>query len=245
MADYNSDRTGSNIDAVLDKADNLTQAAVGVGGNVGIGTASPTTNYTNTIHVHSATNGASVHLTDSASGSTANDGLEVFQYGADGYVWERGNGTLRFGTNATERARIDSSGNLLVGTTSATTNCKLKVNGTVQFDGENIYTKSYGSLDTTGQVVAGLLASVNGLSAIFEFTGNGGGAGGGFKILFNCYNTSGVWSVEKNEIITSSKVDIEYSSGAFTFKSKSGVAYSTPRVKVECQGSDINSSYFS
>ena len=41
MADYNSDRTGSNIDAVLDKADNLTQAAVGVGGNVGIGTASP------------------------------------------------------------------------------------------------------------------------------------------------------------------------------------------------------------
>ena len=41
MADYNSDRTGSNIDAVLDKADNLTQAAVGVGGNVGIGTANP------------------------------------------------------------------------------------------------------------------------------------------------------------------------------------------------------------
>ena len=118
MADYNSDRTGSNIDAVLDKADNLTQAAVGVGGNVGIGTASPTTNYTKTIHVHSATNGASVHLTDSASGSTANDGLEVFQYGVDGYVWERGNGTLRFGTNATERARIDSSGNLLVGKTA-------------------------------------------------------------------------------------------------------------------------------
>ena len=37
MADYNSDRTGSNIDAVLDKADNLTQAAVGVGGVVLIG----------------------------------------------------------------------------------------------------------------------------------------------------------------------------------------------------------------
>ncbi|MGJ8682881.1 beta strand repeat-containing protein [Paraglaciecola sp.] len=86
-------------------------------GNVGIGTASPTTNYTNTVHVHSTTAGASVHLTNGAA-SSANDGLEVFQYGVDGYVWERNSGSLRFGTSATERARIDSSGNLLVGKTS-------------------------------------------------------------------------------------------------------------------------------
>jgi hypothetical protein len=85
---------------------------------LGIGTDSPTTNYTNTVHVHSATSGASVHLTDSGSGSTASDGLEVFQYGNDGYIWERSSGTLRFGTSATERMRIDSSGRLLIGKTS-------------------------------------------------------------------------------------------------------------------------------
>jgi hypothetical protein len=37
----------------------------------------------------------------------------------DAYLQNNHNATLRFGTNNTERARIDSSGNLLVGTTNA------------------------------------------------------------------------------------------------------------------------------
>jgi hypothetical protein len=35
------------------------------------------------------------------------------------YVWNKANGPILFGTNDAERARIDSSGNLLVGTTSS------------------------------------------------------------------------------------------------------------------------------
>jgi hypothetical protein len=44
----------------------------------------------------------------------------VFHDGTEMTIANEANGFLRFYTNATERARIDSSGNLLVGTTSAT-----------------------------------------------------------------------------------------------------------------------------
>jgi hypothetical protein len=87
-------------------------------GNVGIGTTDPTGNYTTALHIHGSSTGASLHLTDPTSGATATDGLEVFQYGTDGYVWEREAGNLRFGTSATERMRIDASGNVGIGTTS-------------------------------------------------------------------------------------------------------------------------------
>jgi hypothetical protein len=49
----------------------------------------------------------------SAMGAGLDSGMEV---------WNNRNSFLRFGTNNTERARIDSSGNLLVGTTTATGN---------------------------------------------------------------------------------------------------------------------------
>jgi hypothetical protein len=44
--------------------------------------------------------------------------LQLGQVEANSYLWNIANGFLSFGTNNTERARIDSSGNLLVGTTS-------------------------------------------------------------------------------------------------------------------------------
>jgi hypothetical protein len=78
-------------------------------GNVGIGTSSPA---------------VGVHL-NRASGNTyyrAQNNLTNADFGTDGagtgILWNNGNYPLAFGTNNTERARIDSSGNLLVGTTS-------------------------------------------------------------------------------------------------------------------------------
>ena len=79
--------------------------------NVGIGTTSP--NYkldiqntaTTALRVYNSTATNGVLLTQDTSG---NSGLN-----------NQGNGYLLFGTNNTERMRIDSSGNLLVGTTSA------------------------------------------------------------------------------------------------------------------------------
>jgi hypothetical protein len=92
-------------------------------GNVGIGTSSPGARLdvgagvtSEAIQVNAGSGWSDLILKSSASngGSVVwNDGAdagEIFYYHADN--------SMSFKTNATERARIDSSGNLLVGTTS-------------------------------------------------------------------------------------------------------------------------------
>jgi hypothetical protein len=112
-------------------------------GNVGIGTSSPTTKLdVNGSIVSRAAGGeggeisfnnpdnASVGLVvDVSSADNArifqtrnNCAMSIGQLGGTG-------GTVLFYTAAAERARIDSSGNLLVGTTSAYGNARLSVNG--------------------------------------------------------------------------------------------------------------------
>jgi hypothetical protein len=83
----------------------------------------------------------------------------------DGYVFNRNNTNLIFGTNATERARIDNSGRLLINTTSGTTNSLFQVssNGTKQsfqvFNNDNVQLYSLG----TGTVYSngGVLTNTN------------------------------------------------------------------------------------
>jgi hypothetical protein len=90
-------------------------------GNVGIGVA-PVAGYGRKLQVHSAAGGgSSVHITDSVTGSTASDGLELITFASAAYIWNREASFMSFGTSATERMRIDSSGNVLVGTTNSGT----------------------------------------------------------------------------------------------------------------------------
>lgn len=144
MADYNSDRTGSNIDAVLDKADNLTQAAVGVGGNVGIGTASPE----DLLHVNKNGTGevilAQFENGTNAGGTSASiklrnhtdvcsTVLESHRNGADfgaDFVIKTSNGVS--GT-IDERFRITEAGNVGIGTASPSG--KLDVVGDINVSG--------------------------------------------------------------------------------------------------------------
>ena len=53
-------------------------------------------------------------------GTSGTSRMYLARSGADSLLWNVSNGNLRFGTNNTERVRIDSSGNLMVGTTSTT-----------------------------------------------------------------------------------------------------------------------------
>jgi hypothetical protein len=92
------------------------------GNNVGIGTGSPGSKLT----VNDP--GSGLQFTNAASGNF-NLGLLAGVGGADAYVYQRANANLIIGTNNTERMRIDSSGNVGIGTSSP--NAKLQVVGIV------------------------------------------------------------------------------------------------------------------
>ena len=88
-------------------------------GNLGIGVTSATGVGGKIVEILSANTISELHITNSTSGSSTLRGLTHLLNGVDAYAYNRENGAYIFGTNNTERARIDSSGNLLVGTTTA------------------------------------------------------------------------------------------------------------------------------
>ena len=108
--------TDSNGDLNVDSGTLFVDASTD---RVGVGTTSP--NYK--LHLHSATTGDSNYLqiTHADAGSGASDGLQLgLATGSspDAYLAQKENGALIFQTNAQNRARIDSSGRLLVNTSS-------------------------------------------------------------------------------------------------------------------------------
>ena len=103
-------------------------------GNVGIGNSNPTNSAGyNTLTLGNGTStGGQIHLENSS--------------GADFYLWHDGSGvniynqgasSQKFYTNASERMRIDGSGNLLVGTTTASgkMTVKMDTNKNISFSG--------------------------------------------------------------------------------------------------------------
>ena len=82
-------------------------------GNLGIGTT------TIGSRVTIGDPGTGLSFTNATATSGFNIGLLAGTGSAQAYVFSRDNAALLFGTNNTERARISSGGNLLVGTTSA------------------------------------------------------------------------------------------------------------------------------
>jgi len=94
---------------------NSTRLFINSSGNVGIGTTSPQAN----LHIQAVT-GASLRI---QAGSTSSAQIDLIPGGAVDpyYIYVNSSRNLIFQDNASERARIDSSGRFLVGTSTSTT----------------------------------------------------------------------------------------------------------------------------
>jgi len=110
---------------------------VDASGNVGIGTSSP-----NAL-IHGNGSAVSALLLTTNTYNTNGTELKV-QGDGSSYLYNRENAMLRFGTNNLERMRIDSSGNLLVGTTSSL--------GRLTVDGDTRLKSTYPILDNVYDV---------------------------------------------------------------------------------------------
>jgi hypothetical protein len=82
-------------------------------GNLGVGTTSPVRK----LDIYDAT-APTFSLHNATSGTGGTDGFLLFTLGSDVTLQNYESGYIAFGTAATERARITSGGDLLVGTTS-------------------------------------------------------------------------------------------------------------------------------
>ena len=198
-------------------------------GNVGIGTTSPTGGRLVIAQANSVQ--PAIHLpTDESTiqGPNADTQIKmggnlVLQSGNETYVSAKNaSGKILFSTGATptERARIDSSGNLLVGLSSALTNGKIQVAGSIGLSGNTeIRQATNGDGNTlrllATQVVAGnlnsssygyagggLIASVSpGDSGVLLDTGRLTSTDGRFKVL-NTTSANTAISLEKNGVYT-------------------------------------------
>ena len=109
-------------------------------GNLGVGTTSPTSGFRLDVQaadakqrIESTTGTNSVQQRFVNTGGTFYAGIDnssgaVFGAAYSAVLWHSGNYPMLFGTNNTERARITSGGDLLVGTTSALKSGKVSVN---------------------------------------------------------------------------------------------------------------------
>ena len=124
--------TADNTGILQLKTAGTTAVTVNASQNVGIGTTSPVGDVTRYLNIVGS-GGAGIFLHDSNQGVTASDGTTLQAAGVNTYLYNREAGFIAFGTSDIERMRIDSSGVVLVGTSSYNST----ISGTCKFQAQN------------------------------------------------------------------------------------------------------------
>ena len=110
------DNSGSDSFMIHNSAggvDSSSQFTINTGGNVGIGTTSPQRNLT----IYESSGNAVLQLANNTSGVGASDGFLAYTDGTNVGLENKENGYLSLATNASEKMRITSTGNVGIGNT--------------------------------------------------------------------------------------------------------------------------------
>jgi hypothetical protein len=127
--------TSDNSGSLALQTAGTTAVTIDTSQNVGIGTSSiANIDATGkTLEVYGGAGGGFIHMTNSTTGQTVSDGFIIGTQigGSDALLVQRESANMIFRTADTERMRIDSSGNLLVGTTTSDSYCRFSTQGAV------------------------------------------------------------------------------------------------------------------
>jgi hypothetical protein len=191
---------------------NTARVTILSGGNVGIGTASPSQKLDVAGHVASTSSGGNPNFR-AVDGSIITKLQSQSVGDTTGAIGTESNHTLKLITNNTTRVTLDTSGNVGVGTT--TPNSRLSINGSPTSD--NTFTYLLNLLNTDGTLAAGMGAGISFGSNINTGGGN------------NIGHLSGIIGIKENA--TSG----DYA-GALTFWTRQNGAASAERVRISSAG---------
>jgi len=191
-------------------------------GRVGIGNSSPTQE----LCVRSTAGTESDILIEGDNG--ASGGLTVFHNASDCGLWNSSNTSMKFATNGTERARLDSSGRLLVNTSSSSVSTALVVQGnsTGSASGQ-IYVQRDNDTPTSGNKLAD-----------FNFADSSGNRGAAISAL--CDGTWTAGSFHPGALTFNTTADGASSpTTRMTIKNdgKVGIGTAIPSSLLDCEGS--------